>query len=151
MNRNYLDNKVTFEMRIAKRASRLRPPSRNGSATVELAVCLPVMVILVLGAIEGASMAFLRQTLTQSAYEGVKVAVRRGNSPADSIKAAEAVLASRNLNGVQLTLDPPNPDEAAPGTPITMFATAPSDANSVVSFGPFQGKTVTVRSVMVKE
>jgi len=140
-----------LKMRIIKRTSRQTKSARSGSATVELAVCLPVMVIIVLGAIEGASMAFLRQTLTQSVYEGVKVAVRRGNSPSEALRAAQAVLESRNLKGVQFRLDPSNPEDAPSGTPVTMFATAPSDANSVVSFGPFQGRTVTVRSVMVKE
>lgn len=130
---------------------RLARLPRRGTATVELAVCLPVIVLLAMGAIEGASMAFLRQTLVQTAYEGVKVSVRRGNDGSDGLAAAQNVIDSRGLTGVTVTLDPADPTTAAPGQPITLRVTAPSDANSVLPFGPFRGRTVTVEATMAKE
>lgn len=123
----------------------------SGTATVELAVCLPVIVLVAMGAIEGASMAFLRQTLVQSAYEGVKVAVRRGNDASDGVNAAEAVLNGRGLQGTTISFSPTNPDNAFAGDPITITVTAPSDANSVLPFGPFQGRVITVNATMAKE
>jgi len=42
---------------------------RRGTSTVELAVCLPVIFLLSMGAMEGASLIFLRQAMVQSAYE----------------------------------------------------------------------------------
>lgn len=128
-----------------------RLSERRGTATVELAVCLPVIVLVAMGAIEGASMAFLRQTLVQSAYEGVKVAVRRGNDAANGQAAAQAVIDGRSLAGTTITFSPSDPDSASAGEPITITVTAPSDANSVLPFGPFQGKTVTVTATMAKE
>ena len=53
---------------------------RRGAATVELAVCLPVIFLLSMGAMEGASLIFLRQAMVQSAYEAVKEAVRTDGS-----------------------------------------------------------------------
>ena len=49
--------------------------ARKGAAVVEFAVCLPVVVLIVLGSIEAASLLFLKQTLVQASYEGVKVAI----------------------------------------------------------------------------
>ena len=51
-------------------------PSRSGVAAVEFAVCLPVLVVLILGSIECCSMIFLRQSLAIVAYEGLRVAVK---------------------------------------------------------------------------
>lgn len=124
---------------------------RRGTATVELAVCLPVIVLVAMGAIEGASMAFLRQTMVQSAYEGVKVSVRRGSNAADGLSAANAVVDGRGLQGVNVSFNPSNPDNASPGDPVTITVTAPGDANSILPFGPFQGRQITVTATMAKE
>ena len=43
---------------------------REGAAVVEFAVCLPLIVLIVLGTIEAGSLLFLKQTLVQAAYEG---------------------------------------------------------------------------------
>ncbi len=45
---------------------------RNGTATVELAVCLPLIVIIAFGSIEATNMIFLEQRLTAAAYEGAQ-------------------------------------------------------------------------------
>lgn len=128
-----------------------KSPLRRATATVELAVCLPVIVLVAMGAIEGASVAFLRQTLVQSAYEGIKVTVRRGNDAAAGETAAREVIAGRDLEGVNITFSPSDPDLASAGEPVTITVTAPSDANSVLPFGPFQGRVITVSATMAKE
>lgn len=130
---------------------RCRKSKRNGTATVELAVCLPVVLLVTMGAVEGASMAFLRQTLVQSAYEGAKVAVRRGNEAEDGIHAAQSVVIGRQLQDVSISFTPRNPDRLPPGEPVTITVTAPGDANSILPFGPFRGKTITVSATMAKE
>ena len=48
---------------------------RRGVAASELAVCLPVIVLLVLAMIEACTMIFLKQSLTVAAYEGVRTAI----------------------------------------------------------------------------
>lgn len=124
---------------------------RRATATVELAVCLPVIVLVAMGAIEGASVAFLRQTLVQSAYEGIKVTVRRGNDASAGEAAALEVIAGRSLDGVDITFSPSDPNRAAAGEPVTITVSAPSDANSILPFGPFQGRVITVSATMAKE
>ena len=60
--------------RVARRAS------RKGTATVEFAVCLPVLVTIVLGSIEATNAIFLKQHLTAAAYEGA----RKATTPAET-------------------------------------------------------------------
>lgn len=131
-----------------------RPQSarrRRASATVELAVCLPVIMLITAGAIEGANFAFLRQTLAQSAYEGIKVAVRRNSTGAAGLQAAQRITQQRNVQGVTFQYTPARPEDAAPGAPVTLTVSAPGDANSQLPIGPFSGRTITIRATMARE
>lgn len=124
---------------------------RKGAAAVELAVCLPAIMLLTLGAIEATSMTFLRQALVQSAYEAVKESVRRGGSQAEGLSIARQVLASRSVTGATISFSPSNVSGASRGAPIQVNVSAPGDANTILPFGPFAGKTVRVEATMVKE
>lgn len=124
---------------------------RRGAAVVEFAVCLPVIIIIVFGAIEAASLLFLRQALIQSAYEGVKVAIKANAESSDVLAAAESVAAGRNLSDMTVTLEPSDVSTATPGDLIRVTISAPGDSNSLIQFGPFKNRTVSARAVMVKE
>ena len=124
---------------------------RRGAAIVEFAVCLPVIFIIVFGAIEAASLLFLRQALIQSAYEGAKVAIKANAENSDVFAAAEAVAAGRNLTGMTINLEPSDVSTADAGDIIRVTISAPGDSNSLIQFGPFKNQTVSARAVMVKE
>lgn len=124
---------------------------RRGTATVELAVCLPLLFVLSMGAMEGASLIFLRQALVQSAYETVKESVRTTGSQADGLQRGEQVLSFRNIDGQSITFSPSNVDDLPPGTPVTVTVSAPGDSNSVFPFGPFKNQTISVQATMLKE
>ncbi len=130
-----------------------RRPSvnRRGAAVVEFAVCLPVIILIVLGSIEAASMLFLRQALIQSAYEGAKVAIRADGNNSDATTAIENVASGRRLNKVQIAFSPENVRNAKQGEFISVTIAAPGDANSFIPFGPFKNRIVSARAVMVKE
>lgn len=66
--------------------------SRKGLATVELAVCLPVLLILVFGSIECTSAIFLKQRLQAAAYEGARKVIVPGKVSQDAVNAAGNVL-----------------------------------------------------------
>ncbi|MFY7877734.1 MAG: TadE/TadG family type IV pilus assembly protein, partial [Pirellula sp.] len=53
---------------------------RNGAALIEFAVCLPVLMIMILGSMEASSAIFVKQALTTSAYEGIREAMRTGST-----------------------------------------------------------------------
>ena len=54
--------------------ARVSAKRRGGTAAVEAAVSLPLLIVLVFGAIEVASGVFLSQTLAIAAYEGAREA-----------------------------------------------------------------------------
>lgn len=127
-----------------------KPKTRRGAAIVELAICLPVVLLIALGSIQGASLLFLRQALVQASYEGAKVAIRSGDDAA-ARQAVANVAAGRRIEGLVITTNPANIADANQGDTITVTVTAPGDANSLIPFGVFQGQQVSAQAVMVRE
>lgn len=125
--------------------------SRRGAAAVEFAVCLPVVLLVVFGSIQAASMLFLRQATIQAAYEGVKVAIRDQGTDDGVREAAQAVLDGRQLTGVTIEIQPENVDTLEAGTIVDVIVSAPSDENTLFPFGLFTGTIVSANAVMVKE
>ncbi len=138
-------------MKSFKTRSNRKRHRRRGAAVVEFAVCLPVIIIIVFGAIEAASLLFLRQALIQSAYEGAKVAIKSDAQNNDVLAAAQSVAAGRNLTDMTVALQPADVSSAAPGDLIRVTISAPGDSNSLIQYGPFKNRTISARAVMVKE
>ena len=80
---NHIANNTMTIQHLARKTNHAVAPrvNRRAVATVELAVCLPVLALLVLGSIEAASFIFLKQTLQVAAYEG---SVRAGRARSTS-------------------------------------------------------------------
>lgn len=123
---------------------------RRGAALVELAICLPVLLLIVYGALEAAGMIFLRQALVQSAYEAVKIAAKSGNADA-AREAAMDVAEGRNIDQLNVVFTPSDPGSLQRGSLITVTVSAPGDQSSPLPLGLFRGLTVAAQAVMVRE
>lgn len=127
-----------------------RGSNRKGAAVVEFAVCLPVILLIVLGSIEGASMLFLRQTLVQASYEGAKVAIRTGDKSLAET-AVNQVANGRRVQGLRFDTTPTDLASAQPGDVVTITVSAPGDSNSLFPFGPFKNRIVSAEARMIRE
>ena len=125
--------------------------ARKGAAVAEIAVCLPMIIIIVFGAMEAASMLFLRQALIQSAYEGAKVAIDSRAENENAIAVAESVAAGRRITDLDVRFEPSDITEAAQGETVRVIVSAPGDSNSFINLGVFAGRTISAEAVMVKE
>jgi Flp pilus assembly protein TadG len=128
-----------------------QPNRRRGAALVEFAVCLPVLMILVLGSMEATSAIFVRQSLTTSAYEGIREAIRIGSNTTNATNRAQAVLTARQIRSSTIQFTPPNVESAAKGSLIAIEVSAPYKVNSPFFGNVIADRTTTVRTVMVKE
>ena len=129
----------------------MRTSRRRGAAVVEFAVCLPIIMLLILGSIEATSAIFLRQALTTSAYEGIREAIRTSSTTSDATARAQAVLTARQIRSSSIRFTPADIQSASRGSIVVIEISAPFGANS-----PFMGRVIadrmnTVRTVMVKE
>ncbi|MCA9229158.1 MAG: pilus assembly protein [Planctomycetales bacterium] len=124
---------------------------RRGVAAAELAVCLPVIVLLVLAMIESCTMIFLKQSLTVAAYEGIRTSLEERAVEADVRAACQQVLTDRSVQGGTINVDPVNFERLAPGEYISVTITAPADPNSVIPGSFYRGKTLSATATMMKE
>ena len=79
---------------------------RLGAAIVEMAICLPVIVLLTFGTIELASGLFLKQTLTSAAHEGALAGMRLDATEASVRDRVELILAVREVEDCVITITP---------------------------------------------
>lgn len=132
--------------------SRLRSQKREerkGAATVEAAVCLPLLILLVFGSIESSNAIFLKQSLTMAAYEAGKIASSpRGTGTAATIRCQE-VLAVRDIDEFDISFLPSNLSADTPrGQTISVTVTIDADSASLGPLWIFDGKTLQKTVVM---
>jgi hypothetical protein len=137
-------------MRIIRRKNCSRH-NRRGVAAAELAVCLPVVVLIVLATIESCSALFLKQSLTVAAYEGVRTAIEKGATSGTVQTTCNAILKDRKIQGSQITVNPTSISSLKPGDYINITVTAPCNANSLVPTTFFRGKTLSATATMMIE
>ena len=128
-----------------------RRTGRRGTACVELAVCLPVIVLLVFASLEGANMLFLRQAVVQSAYETAKSVAKSNGVQATAQTLGQQVLSARGVVAPTITFTPAVVEGLPPGTPFTVSVSVPGDSRSITGIGPFNGLTIQAQATMLKE
>jgi Flp pilus assembly protein TadG len=143
---------LVHERAMAHRSNRrAHSKARRGVAASELAVCLPVIVLLVLAMIEACTMIFLKQSLTIASYEGVRMSLAQDADDADVQTAANGVLRDRRVQGARVTIRPADITRVAPGEYIEVTVSAPTGPNSVIPGSFLRGRTLSATSVMMKE
>jgi Flp pilus assembly protein TadG len=120
-------------------------------AATELAVCLPIIVLMVIATIEACGAMFLKQSLTVAAYEGVRTALEEGATTATVQAACNQVLADRRITGAKVTITPANIAALNPGDFIDVSVSAPCASNSTVPTTFYRGKTLTAKASMMIE
>lgn len=124
---------------------------RRGTSAVELAVCLPTLVLVIIGSLECCGMIFLNQSLHIAAYEGTRLGIQSDATNADVIDRANDILGARNVNSASITIEPADVSGVVSGETITISLSAPCDANSMMTPWFFQGRTLVGQTTMIKE
>jgi Flp pilus assembly protein TadG len=128
-----------------------RKRNRLGVAAAELAVCLPIIVLLVVATIEACSMVFLKQSLTVAAYEGVRTAIMPNATEAQVKAACNQILADRRIDGGVVTIKPSNIAALNQGDYVDVTVTAPCGSNTIVPNTFYRGKTLSATASMMIE
>jgi Flp pilus assembly protein TadG len=125
--------------------------ARRGVAAAELAVCLPVVVLLVIATIEACSMVFLKQSLSVAAYEGVRTAITANATETNVRAACNQILSDRRIDGGTVTIRPRNIGALKPGDFVDVTVSAPCGRNTVVPNTFYRGKTLSATASMMIE
>lgn len=124
--------------------------TRSGAAAIELAVCLPVILLLVFGAVEASSQIFLKQSLSIACYEAGRAATDSTiNEDAAAIRAKQ-ILDSRGVHNYEIRF-PSGVSEVERGDTVICEVSAPILPNSPLARRFIANRTLTARTVMIKE
>ncbi len=124
---------------------------RSGAAVVELAVVLPVFVLILMGTIETCKMTFLQQSLEIAAYEAARVAIVSATDQADIDAAANALLIARRVNGAVISVIPSDFQNAPYGSFIRVNVSAACNSNASSPLRFYGNRTLTGTVEMMKE
>ena len=123
---------------------------RHGVAVVELAICLPILVLLLLATIEACVMLQLKQNLSVTAYEGARIGILPGSDSSGVQLQCQLLLDDRSINGYTISMSP-DPSTMAVGDQFTVTVEADCVANSVLGGVFYQGQTISESVVMKAE
>lgn len=124
---------------------------RAGVAVVELAVCLPVLMLIVIATVEATEMIFVQQSLSIAAYEGARVSLTAGASEADVVAQCNLILTARDIEQCCVAVAPPNFDDAPAGSWISVRTSTPFASNSLMGGWLFGSKQLSASVEMMKE
>ena len=124
---------------------------RRGTATLELALVLPVLMLLVLGAVEACNMIFVRNAVTAASYEAARIAIRQDANSADAQARAQEVLEQFGINGAQVWTNPGEVESLPRGSQVRVIVRADASSHSLLPESPYHGQWLRSRVYMVKE
>ena len=136
----------------------IRKRRRRGAEAVELAIILPLLMLITTTTLEFCENTFMIQKLEIAAHEGAVVAIERTSTLSDVEDAVQNYLDARNVDyggsissAVSVSPDPTTADTL---TPITVTITVSADANSRIGaslYRYFTGKNLVGEVTMFKE
>ena len=124
---------------------------RTGAAVVEFAVCIPVLILLVLGSIEATSMIFLKQALQSATHEATRQAVLSTTTNQQVSDQVANILDARDIVGFRVEFPRGNPEGMPRGSLVTVRVTASSSRNSPLAGKFLRNRDIVVSNTMLKE
>lgn len=134
-----------------RRPANRNPLERRGVTAVELAICLPMLVLVTLATIEACTMIYLKQSLKIAAYEAGRVGMVPGAEPENIQAQCDQLLSSRNVHGYTVMCDPPHPSRLAGGDFFRISVSAPCVGNSFLGGWFYEDRVVTESVEMMAE
>jgi Flp pilus assembly protein TadG len=134
--------------RVRKVGSLRRP--RAGATVVEMALMLPLFILIVVGIIEFGRAFMVQQMVTNASREGARHATLPNTTENEVVAIVRDYLATGRINRdvVQVTVDPTNLQNAATGTQVSVEVRVPYSDVAWMPTPWFLGQT-TLNSVTV--
>ncbi|TWT54108.1 TadE-like protein [Rubripirellula amarantea] len=145
--------KPSYPRRPSQRPTLFGKKNRRGTATVELAIILPVLLTMTLGTIDVCTAIFLRESAVLAAYEGARRGVGRDRTNAQVVARVEEFLNQRNIQygGNVVEISNPGFDTAETLENVTVTVNIPVAGNTLIPSEIIGDLTVSAGVTMVKE
>ena len=121
---------------------------RKGAATVEFALVVPFLLLLLVGVFEFGRAIMVQQILTNAAREGARRAVVEGATAAEVETLVVSYLDSTSVTGASVTCTPSTLSTAGFGDPVMVNVSVPFDNVTWMSPWFLGGRTLTATTHM---
>jgi Flp pilus assembly protein TadG len=122
---------------------------RRGAVTVEMAITLPLMFLVVFASVEFGRMNMMRHTVDNAAYEGARKAIVPGATAAQAEAEARRIMATIGSRGVAVTVTPATIDLDT--RQVNVRVTVNADQNGFIANTFFRGRQLTGSVTMNRE
>jgi len=124
---------------------------KRGSATVETAILMPVLVLITFGALELSNMIFLKQSLSIASYEGAKRGTSPGASDLQIRTRVQEILTSRGIKNATIAVTPTITPATARGTMVVVAVSSNGSGVGVLSVNLFTPTILRNQTAMVRQ
>lgn len=134
-----------------------RSSRRSGTAAVELALCLPVLLTLALGTIEVCNVMFVRTRMLSAAYEACRLATRPTTASTPAATSTQVttycntLLTQLGIQGATVTVSPSSLASIVPQTQVSVSVSAPLSQNTATSFVIAKTMTIYAKATLISE
>lgn len=126
-----------------KRDSQKSDSARRGTTVVEVALVLPLILMLFFAAVDFSRANSIRNTAENAAYEGARRAIVPGATKQSALDEANAILNILSINTATVTV---NPETITNSTPqVTVTVSVPLGSN-LYAASPFLTSTTISRT-----
>ena len=117
--------------------------------TVEMALTLPLLLLIVMISIEFGRMNIIRHTVDNAAYEAARRGIVPGATAADVESRAREIMGAVGARGVAVTVTPSVIDLNV--AEVNVLVEVPADTNGFIAPKFFSGKTMAGNCTMSRE
>ena len=144
-----------FHRPIVSRVSACRSANesnRGGVAAVEMALILPLLLLIAFGTISVGKLIYFRKSMVTATAEGVRLASQRATTSAEVTQRITAVLDARRIEGVSIDInDGSEILYLSPGELVEINVQADFPSLGVSAFGLNLPVPVTVEAAILRE
>ncbi len=123
--------------------------SRRGTTAIEIAIVLPILVMLLFGAIDFSRANTIRNTAENAAYEAARRAIVPGATSAEVQSSANAILSILSINNASVTVTPAVITNATRRVKVTV--SVPLGSNLYASSQLLAGTTISKSCELTRE
>jgi hypothetical protein len=134
-----------------KSSRRVLSIRRRGAAAVELAICLPLFVLVLVGSIETCSFIYLHESLTVASYETARMATKPGAKEKKLIENATRILRCRGIDTATINIEPADLDALPAGETVCVSISVPASGKSMLPSPLFGDREITSSITFVRE
>lgn len=113
---------------------------RSGAAIVEVALTLPILVLICLATIDTCRVIFVRQSAKLAAFECARIGIIPGVTRTQLQQLCATFMASRSVSQASVTLSVPDLSMLSKGDLLTVTVTVPANSNALSSSWFYRGR-----------